>query len=411
MAIKNKSTRYSSKTTVREPRAFFNALIFVGVRAWLRRRVRFKLKRNVGKLDRPAIVLCNHGSFIDFAYMALTLGKQKPHVVVTRQYFYEKKLGWLLRKLGCIPKSMFTTDMESIKNCLHVLKNDGVLVICPEARLCTAGEFEDIQDSTMSFLHKMGQNAAIYTLKFGGDYLALPKWARKGNKRFIRRGSLVEAELSLLYEKGASGGVTLPEFSQTVVNALSHNDFDWLQEHPELRYCQGNLAEGLHNVLYRCPECNSEFTLTAQGNTLLCEHCGSSFTMDDRYRFTSGKFENLQEWYRWQMDTLRKEIDADPEWEICDDVTLYHASLDGKTQLREVGKGRCVFNRLGLSYVGSVDGSEQVVKTFPMSRLYRILFGAGADFELYDGEEIWYFVPKDTRTCVKWYMASMHLCR
>ena len=405
MAKKTTNRRYSSKTKVKKPSAFFNALILAGVRAWLKRRVKFTVKRNVEKLEHPSIVLCNHGSFIDFAYLALVLGKEKPHVVTTRQYFYEKKLGWLLRKLGCIPKSLFTTDLESVRNCLQVLKDDGVLVIFPEARLCTAGEFEDIQNGTMSFLHKMGQNAAIYTLKFAGDYLALPKWARQGNKRFIRRGSIVEAELSLLYEKGASGGVPLDEFSQNVINALSHNEFEYLFARSEVSYPQGNLAVGLENVLYRCPECDSQFALTAEGNTLSCAHCGKSFTMDDRYEFINGRFENLQKWYHWQMEELRREIDADPDWQLEDGVTLYHASLDGKTQLREAGKGRCVFNRAGLVYTGT-DSGEQVTKTFPTSRLYRILFGAGADFELYDGEEIWYFVPKDTRTCVKWYMAS-----
>ena len=407
---KSKQRVYSSKTVVREPNALLNAMIFVGLKAWLKSRVKCKITNNVGKLERPAIVLCNHGSFIDFAYFALLTGKYKPHAVTTRQYFYGKKLGRFLKKLGCIPKSMFTTDLESIRNCLHVIKNDGVLVICPEARLCTAGEFEDIQPGTMGFLHKMGEHAAIYTIKFGGDYLALPKWARNGNKRFVRRGSPVEAELSLLYEKGASVGVGLDEFEQTVVNALKYNDFEWLAAHPEVHYPQGNLAEGLHNVLFRCPECNGEFTFTSQGNTLTCQHCGSSFTMDDRYAFTSGRFENLQQWYHWQCDLLREEVESDPNWELADQVTLYHSSIDGKTQLRKAGNGRCVFNRTGLTYTGTDSGAD-VVKKFPLSRLYRILFGSGADFEFYDGEEIWYFVPTDTRSCVKWFAASTILCK
>ena len=402
--------RGATKTKVKEPSALFSAMILAGLKLWLKRRVKCKITRNVGRLERPAIVLCNHGSFIDFAYFALLLSKDKPHAVTTRQYFYDKKLAWLLNKLGAIPKSMFTADLESIRGCLDVIKNDGVLVICPEARLTTAGEFEDIQPSTMSFLHKMGQHCAFYTVKFGGDYLALPKWARKGNKRFARRGSLVEAELNELFAKGESADVTLAQFEHAVNDALAYNDFDWLRAHPEVHYPQGNLAEGLQNVLYRCQECESEFTLTAHGNSLRCQHCGSVFTMDDRYAFTAGRFENLQQWYRWQMDELGKEIQADSKWKIEDGVALFHASTDGKKQLRKAGEGRCVYSREGLTYTGS-DSDEQIVKTFPLAQIYRILFGAGADFEIYAGQEIWYFVPSDTRPCVKWYMASMLLCR
>lgn len=410
MANTRMKKRATAKTTVKEPSALFAAMVLTGVKLWLKRRVKYKITRNVDKLQRPAIVLCNHGSFIDFAYFALILGKDKPHAVTTRQYFYNKKRAWLLNKIGAVPKSMFTTDLESARGCVNVLKNDGVLVICPEARLTTAGEFQDVQSSTMSFLHKMAQNVAIYTIKFGGDYLALPKWARNGNKRFVRCGALVEAELNELYAKGEAATVTFEQFEVKVKSALDYNDFDWLANHPEVRYPQGNLAEGLHNVLYRCQRCNGQFTLSAHGNSLTCNECGSVYTMDDRYAFTSGRFANLQQWYRWQTEELKAEIGADPQWKMEDEVALYHASTDGKKQLERVGAGRCTFNRDGLVYRGS-DRGEDIEKVFPLSQIYRILFGAGADFEIYDGKEIWYFVPNDTRTCVKWYMASEILCR
>ena len=41
-----------------------------------------------------------------------------------------------------------------------------------------------------------------------------------------------------------------------------------------------------------------------------------------------------------------------------------------------------------------------------MKKLYRILFGAGEDFEVYEGKQIWYFVPEEKRSCVDYYAAS-----
>ena len=43
---------------------------------------------------------------------------------------------------------------------------------------------------------------------------------------------------------------------------------------------------------------------------------------------------------------------------------------------------------------------------FPLDKIYRILFGAGEDFEIYEDKEIYYFVPEDKRTCVMWYILS-----
>jgi hypothetical protein len=86
-------------------------------------------------------------------------------------------------------------------------------------------------------------------------------------------------------------------------------------------------------------------------------------------------------------------------------VKLRHASKDGKTMLRDAGEGVCTLNKEGLRYVGTEDG-ENIDKLFPLADLYRILFGAGEDFEVYAGEEIYFFVPENTRECVAWYYTS-----
>ena len=65
----------------------------------------------------------------------------------------------------------------------------------------------------------------------------------------------------------------------------------------------------------------------------------------------------------------------------------------------------CTLNKNGLLYKGSEDGIE-IEKFFPLKNIYRLLFGAGEDFEIYEGKEIWYFVPEERRCCVDYYMAS-----
>ena len=43
---------------------------------------------------------------------------------------------------------------------------------------------------------------------------------------------------------------------------------------------------------------------------------------------------------------------------------------------------------------------------FPLSNIYRLLFGAGEDFEVYVGQDIYYFVPDERRCAVDFYVAS-----
>ena len=137
-----------------------------------------------------------------------------------------------------------------------------------------------------------------------------------------------------------------------------------------------------------------------------CSACGFSRTLDRRYAFTDPyPHKNLAEWYEYQKEEMAKEIVENPDFCLESEVTLMHHSKDGKKSLREAGKGVCVLNKTGLTYRGQRDG-ETVEKVFPLANIYRILFGAGEDFELYEGDEIFYFVPTDKRICVDWYTAS-----
>ena len=378
---------------------FLMNLLYFGVRVYLFLcGVRVKTVNQIGKPEAPSIVLCNHGSFIDFIYAAALLRKRKPHFIVARLYFYHKLLGTLLRKVGAFPKSMFAMDLENAKNCLTVLKNGEILAMMPEARLSTTGRFEDIQGSTYSFIKKAG--VTVYTVKIGGDYLADPKWG-KG----FRSGSVVEAELDLLYTAQQVQSLSLPQLQRGIEERLAYNEFQWLGQRPELCYRSPRMAEGLENILSVCPVCKGKYTLTTQKDKILCAHCGPLTTLDRRYRFTGEfLFEDLTQWYDWQMALLEKEIGENPDYALTSKVEL-RLPGDGSCLTRHSGWGSCTLNRNGLTYSGTKDG-ETVELHFSLQKIYRLLFGAGVNFEIYDGTQILFFVPEEKRSAVDWYMAS-----
>lgn len=388
-----------SKSTVHPVNGCFMTVLYYAVRVYLALcGVRIKTVNKIGKPENPSIVLCNHGSFIDFIYAAALLYKDKPHFIVARLYFYHNILGWLLRQVGAFPKSMFAMDIENAKNCLTVLKNNEILAMMPEARLSTTGQFEDIQENTYSFLKKAGVN--IYTVKICGDYLADPKWG-KG----FRRGSLVEAELDILYTAEQVKKLSTEELKQGIVQRLSYDEFRWLEQRPNIRYQSSRMAEGLENILTTCPYCKRKHTLTTKKNKIHCEHCGYLTSMSDRYAFDEGfRFNDLAQWYDWQNECLKKEISDNADYALFSKVELRLPGT-GNSLTRHGGFGTCTLNRGGLTYTGTKDG-ETVELHFSLQRIYRLLFGAGENFEIYDGTQILYFVPEEKRSAVEWYMAS-----
>lgn len=394
--------KQGNKNKVQPVNGFVMNLLYVGVRVYLFLcGVSLKTTRKVELPQGPAIVLCNHGSFIDFIYAAALLRRCKPHFIVARLYFYHNLLGWLLRKVGAFPKSMFAMDMESVKNSMTVLKNGEVLAMMPEARLSTAGRFEDIQSGTYPFIKKMGM--PVYTVKIHGDYLADPKWG-KG----FRRGSLVEAELDLLYTAQEVSDLTPEQLQQGIEQRLTYDEFAWLARRPQLHYHSPRMAEGLENVLAVCPLCGGWHTLTTHKDTVSCDRCGRLTALSDRYAFDEGfRFENLAQWYDWQRELLAEQIAADEHYALTAAVEL-RLPGDGNSLTRHGGQGTCRLTREGLTYCGTKDG-ETVELHYSIQRIYRLLFGAGENFEIYDGATIHYFVPEDRRTAVDWYMASMIL--
>lgn len=362
------------------------------------RRVKTYYKINVDKIEKPSIILCNHGSFIDFFYAGAMVRNEEPHFIVARLYFYKMLFARVMLAVGCFPKSMFSLDIESAKNSVRVLREGGLLCMMPEARLSTAGEFEDIQPQTYAFLKKSGVD--IYTIKLEGDYFAKPKWSDD-----IRGGAKVYATLDKLISKEELEGLSVEEIGTRVENKLYYNEYEWLEKHPEIHYKSRKMAVGLENILTRCPACNGKYTLTARKNKLTCT-CGMQATLNSRYAFENGTpFKNILEWYKWQNEEIKREITENPNFQITSRVELHQSSKDGKTMLVKAGDGVCTLDRSGLLYKGEING-EIGEKFFPLSNIYRILFAGGEDFEIYEGKEIWYFRPENLKSSVDWYIIS-----
>ena len=386
------------KNRVGKYNSFIYNLVGLGFYGFIKSKIKVKLKNNVGKLEKPCIVLCNHGSFYDFAYAGKLIRKEKPHFIVARMYFHHKLLGKIINGTGAFPKSMFTNDTENLKNCLKVLSTNQVLAMMPEARLSTVGKFEGIQDTTYKFIKKM--NVAVYSIKINGGYLAKPKWADK-----IRKGAFVEAELIQLFKAGECEKLDVDEIKSKIENNLSYNEWEWLEKHPEISYKTKNIAHGLENILCMCPKCGKQLTLKTNKNKIMCSSCNLDVEVDNRYQLHGVEFKNILEWYDWQTDKLRKKLTETPNYKIKSNVELRHLSNDGKRCTRHAGYGVCSLDKNGLKYVGTQDGQE-IEKTFSLESIYRILFGSGEDFEIYDGKELYYFVPEDKRSAVMWYIFS-----
>ena len=116
-------------------------------------------------------------------------------------------------------------------------------------------------------------------------------------------------------------------------------------------------------------------------------------------------------WFNLERELIRKEVRQE-DFVLEETVQLgmlpEFSLLKNEATSEIVGSGKLRLDRSGLTYEGTREG-EEVKLHFTLERIYRLLFGAGVNFEIYDGSEIYFFVPEEKRSAVDWYTASMIL--
>ncbi len=95
------------------------------------------------------------------------------------------------------------------------------------------------------------------------------------------------------------------EIERLITEGIAHSDYEWIKSRPELLYKGRDRALGLHNVMFKCPECGATDCFLTEGDTTSCKGCGYSVSWGDRGEFSLVKgtrlhFADLQGHELWQ---------------------------------------------------------------------------------------------------------------
>ncbi len=396
---------YSSYGKVNLPsKALFKTIRFFVWELWLKHKAKIKIINQAGQLPKQYVIVCNHPSAFDMFYCSYATWPNTTSFVTNRYYMFDRRIGGLMKKAGCIPKSLFTADIESVKNTIDMANKGAILGFMPEVRLSMYGELEGLPESTGRFFKKL--NLPVYLCHLDGSFFIKPKWAKK-----IRKGP-VEVTLKKLFSVEELKEATPDLVQQTMEEALYYNDFEWLKNHPEVRYKSKTIAENLESILYECPHCNEKFCLTSKGNTVKCTNCGYTVKVDDRYAFVDcgypHYFDNFQLWFKAQKQKIADQVNAKDNFELKSKVKLSLQSNRGKGFVREAGEGTVTLNTKGLTYSGSKDG-EQYDLFIPMHDTFYLCYAKDKGFQTFYGKDYYMFNPANAHESVLWYIASEQL--
>ena len=340
----------------------------------------------VKEIKGPAIVVATHSCDMDHILSGLTLYPVRPTYIVSEHFMCNPSTAKLLKFVHVITKKMFTPDVSTIKNILRAKKENAVIFIFPEGRLSCYGRTLPVTDGTAELIKKLGVD--LYAWKAEGAYCTFPKWREKGEDR---KGK-IHASIKRLMTADEVEKADIDTIRKLTEDAIRHDDEVAMQG---VEFQCENMANGVEKVLFKCPNCMQEGTLTTEGKNIRC-NCGFDATLDNFYRLHNAPFGSVNEWFEWQQNSIDTENEC-----LQTKVRLGCCGEDGLMD-PQAGEGEIYMDKDVFKLMGTMHG-EAVDFTIKTEKIGAFPITPGDHFDVYiNGKLVYVYPMPDPRTSVKW---------
>ena len=327
-------------------------------------KIRFGYRFQVAKdLPENYIVISNHATDYDVLFVAMSFRKMMYFVGsshISRWGFASKLLEFcfapIMRYKGASAASAIKEMSKKARKGANVcLFAEGVRtwdgITCP------------IAPSTAKLIKSLG--CGLVTYKITGGYFVSPMWAGAT----VRKGSLQGAPVRILTKE------QLQEMSNEEVYELLKNDlyedaYERQMASPQ-KYKGKNLAEGMENLLFVCPECGARDSFESVNDTVSCKKCGLSFHYDEYGMLKDAPFETLRDFAAWQNKKVEEHVAEDAVY------TAEHAILSVLKQQEEtlLTEGPVTFSKKSVT-CGDVSIPMESITDFAMHGRRAVVFTA-----------------------------------
>ena len=308
-------------------------------------------------LKPPYMILSNHMYFIDFELTAMGTWPHRVNNVVNNDGYYRRP--WLMELIGAICTRKFTNDLHLIKSIRHVLKKGDILCMYPEARYSPIGTTAFLPES-LGKLVKMNKVPVVCVVHHG-NYLHSPFWNFR-NKRKVP----LHTTFTQILTKEQVETMSADEINEVIRRGLEYDEYRYQKENGIL-ITEPFRAEGLHKVLYQCPNCMTESEMDSKGTEIFCTHCHKRWNLneDGTLSALSGEteFSHVPDWFEWERGQVRSQIERG-EYSFEDDVEIY--SFPRCWRFIKLGKGKLTHDPVnGFVIEGHYRGKDYRVQRLP----------------------------------------------
>lgn len=361
-------------------------------------KVGFGASREVIDCPEPgSLLLCNHSSIWDFAYLLYALYPRTDiRFVATGVQFDSSRLKrWAFGHLEVIRKNQGASDPRCVREIIRTVREGRIAAVYAAGMTSFDGrEAWNAMPGTGSLAHVL--KCPIYTAVVNGGFISYPRFAAK------RYRGKVEITVRRLLTAEECAALPAEEIQSRINEALRFNDWDW-QARKRVPFRAMKNMRGITNTLYLCPSCGNEGCLTAKRGRVNCSSC-SMTAKRDRFGF----FKELRghcpprmdEWTDLELEKLRGEL-IDENFRMEDEVAL----LSGDNGVYTPSdRGTLSLTRENLTFAG-----EKGTRVLEFNEFQFLLVNDKDYLQANTATESLRFVFERTRLLTKWFFAHRML--
>lgn len=297
--------------------------------------------------DEPCLILMNHSCFTDLQIVGTLFADRQYHIVCTNDGLVGK--AGLMRKVGCIPTCKFITDINLVKDMKYAFEElKSSVVMYPEASYSFDGTETPLPKSLAKCLKLM--NVPVVMIKTEGAFLRDPLY-----NNLQKRDVNIKATVKYLLSPEDIRQKSNDELNEILSAEFKYDHFK-AQHEKNVLIKEPFRADGLHRVLYKCPNCKSEGHMLGKGIHVTCAGCSKEWTLEENGTLSAAdgnaEFTYVTDWYAWEREEVRKELE-EGTYLLDTDVDI-KMLVDFKS-IYSVGEGRLKHNRDGFELTGCED--------------------------------------------------------
>lgn len=230
----------------------------------------FSAKRIPIKKTGPYLVLANHTAEFDIIFLDM-LFDAPLYFVASDQLLNSGKGSWFLKTFfNPIPKSKSVADLALVKRIKSVLNEGGNVCIFPEGNATMNGGPTTIPAGMGRLIKFLG--VPVKFIRIQGLYLSSPRWSY-----YRKFGQSTMDEITTLSPQDING-LDVEALEKLVKRTLTISAYDNLNGH----YRGHHQAEGLHKLIFTCPQCSGLFSTYSQNEALKCKDCDFHGIYDEK---------------------------------------------------------------------------------------------------------------------------------